>query len=187
MRALSSRPECCPTDHGCGSRSSAPVGRGRRTTRSTLHRPTGVQRGFTLIELMIVVAIIAVLAAIAIPQYQMYIARTYLARAIGESGSLKPAIETCLDEGDTSAAACPDAIIVSPLVAPGRVANGTGVTINDDGSAAINMTLDGAVPALIKEAHVNWTRQSDANGGAWSCSTAGLPAGLTPPPSCPVQ
>lgn len=69
------------------------------------------QKGFTLIELMIVVAIIGILAAIAIPAYQNYIARSQVSEAMTLATGLKTSIQTnlqnnaCFANGGTTAAA----------------------------------------------------------------------------------
>lgn len=55
--------------------------------------------GFTLIELMIVIAIIGILAAIALPMYQDYIVRSQLTRAYFELGSAKTTIEYIIANG----------------------------------------------------------------------------------------
>ena len=54
------------------------------------------QSGFTLIELMIVVAIVAILAAIALPAYQTYTKRAKFSEVIAAVGPAKTAVEVCV-------------------------------------------------------------------------------------------
>ena len=135
------------------------------------------QKGFTLIELMIVVAIIGILAAIAIPQYQNYIAKSQVSRVMSETGSVKTAVETCLLDGKTTigtgAGECDLGWTSSNLLGTAvqgeglNVTLGTGVTDSTivarfGGSAAQALQVDG-------KRNLTWTRTGAT--GAWVCST----------------
>ncbi|ENX60368.1 MULTISPECIES: pilin [Acinetobacter] len=131
-----------------------------------------MQKGFTLIELMIVVAIIGILAAIAIPQYQNYIAKSQVSRVMSETGSLKTVIETCILDGKT-AANCELGWTNSNLLGSTAAVTGqTGLTITYPASAtesaAIQGTFGNSAAIKIKNQTLTWTRTPE---GAWSCAT----------------
>ncbi|MBS3936111.1 MAG: prepilin-type N-terminal cleavage/methylation domain-containing protein [Sulfuritalea sp.] len=79
------------------------------------------RQGFTLIEVMITVAIIAILAALALPAYNDYILRGRLAEAHGELVAMRVRLETYFLDNRTYVGACA-AGTVAPLPAAGRFA-----------------------------------------------------------------
>lgn len=65
-----------------------------------------VQKGFTLIELMIVIAIIGILAAIAIPQYQQYTKKARFTEIVNAAAPYKLAVDACYQEQANTMANC---------------------------------------------------------------------------------
>lgn len=140
------------------------------------------QKGFTLIELMIVVAIIAILAAIAIPQYQNYVARSQIAKGIGEAGSLKTAVEACLADGidPSEADASAPAGDCTNIKYTGEASWATVATAFDaDGAGDITITLVGASPKAVGD--IVWERDAD---GTWTCDASGVADPTLAPASC---
>ncbi|MEH6561520.1 MAG: pilin [Marinobacter sp.] len=159
------------------------------------------QKGFTLIELMIVVAIIGILAAIAIPQYQDYTARSQMTRVFGEISALKTAAEAAVLQGQEVVSGAEAAATGSTkqkidlgFSGSSLLAN-TGksqvtVTSGDTSTPTLKVTLGGSAGANIEGAVMQLTR---AAGGSWSCAvTAPTTAGTGwkdsyAPTGCPVS
>lgn len=94
-----------------------------------------IQKGFTLIELMIVVAIIAILAAIALPAYQDYVARSQATEALTATGGLQADIGVNLAENNTLA---PTADITTEATAlEGKYFTAGTVTVSAAGAIAV--------------------------------------------------
>ena len=146
------------------------------------------QKGFTLIELMIVVAIIGILAAIAIPQYQNYIAKSQVSRVMSETGALKTAVEDCILNGKTGVGACELGWTGSNLLgAPTAAGNkqdtgqdsGLAVGIADTGVAQIVAEFGDSAATALRQGTANtltWARTAD---GVWTCSST-VPAKYKP-------
>ncbi|MEO8311452.1 MAG: type IV pilin protein [Caldimonas sp.] len=73
-------------------------------------------RGFTLIELMITVAIIAILAAIAIPSYAEYVRRGRITEAISALSGMRVKMEQFFQDNRTYAGACTAGTVAPPLI-----------------------------------------------------------------------
>jgi len=131
-----------------------------------------VQKGFTLIELMIVVAIIGILAAIAIPAYQDYTIRAQVTEGLNLASDLKATISEiaattgAFDTADSSAVGLPAATEkTGKYVSQIAVTDGViAITFSNAAPQAANAKINGGVLTL--------TPTTNSNGDVlWTCTT----------------
>ncbi|MHA3055590.1 pilin [Acinetobacter sp. ANC 4633] len=123
------------------------------------------QKGFTLIELMIVVAIIGILAAIAIPAYQTYVARSQVSSALSEITSVKPGYEDKLNSG-TAIVKLSDIGFNATTSAACSAYGATNYDATGAATNAITCTLAGT-PAISGK-FITLSRDA---AGVWTCNT----------------
>src|SRR5258705_13617568 len=130
-----------------------------------------LQKGFTLIELMIVVAVIGILAAVAIPAYQDYIARSQLSEAVSlTAGGKTPMAEYYNDKGQWPAAASD--------VIGNRAGKYVSIITLMGGAVGTLGTI--SIEARMKDTNVNSAITSgtlvltSADAKQWSCTSGNL-------------
>ena len=123
-----------------------------------------IRKGFTLIELMLVVAIVAILAAVAIPIYRDFTVRTKVAELVAAAGALRLAVaEKALQDGAIASAGVGVTVTISGKVAGGNVSDAGVITIIGNATAT---SVGTAVTIVL-------TPTLGAGGKVlWACSTA---------------
>ena len=139
-----------------------------------------LQKGFTLIELMIVIAIIGILAAIAIPAYQDYTIRAKVSEGLNLAGAAKLAVSETYDS--TGAMAANNAAYGLPAATSINGTNTSSVTVSSAGAITIKYATAGLGGTPTANGKTIILVPDTSSGGSiqWGCDTGDMPSKYRP-------
>ena len=121
-----------------------------------------MQKGFSLVELMVVIAIIAILAAVAIPMYSNYTTRARVSSEIAKVGGTKADVAEALNSGDT--------------VTVATYSKDANVAYASNGDISLSLDANGAATAAANTGP-NYIKLSPTKGSGsitWTCTGSGF-------------
>lgn len=137
------------------------------------------QQGFTLVEVMIVVAIIGTLTAIAIPAYQNYLVRAQIAEGLGLSGPLKNAVTAYHEQNGVFPANNAEAALGAPATFSGNYVDA--ISISD---GVVSIQYGNKANAQISGQTVILTATNNLGSVSWNCSSGGTISFTFLPSAC---
>jgi type IV pilus assembly protein PilA len=142
-----------------------------------------IQQGFTLIELMIVVAIIGILAAIAIPAYQDYTIRAQVSEGLNLAGSAKVAVTEYFQDRGVFPPSHTDAGLADPTDIKGKYVTSVTVTA---GTGLITVLYGEDAHNTLQGQNLVFTPDGATTPGSvvWDCSAGGSVAAKHRPAAC---